>query len=164
MKAITCLIAWSLASGCGLPSAPEAEPEAPAQPEQDAGTPVQYRRDIQPIWDRACNGCHGLFDPRLTTSGSMANLRGTSFRCLSDGASAPYLVPGHPELSYLFFKISGSTTLPLAARDPARRDCEQLMPPNHLNPDGGAPLPLVATDPAAVELIRQWILSGAPDN
>lgn len=113
----------------------------------DGAPMMTLAHDIQPIFDSACTRCHSTRTPFLTKTSARNALAGTS-ACTNEGARIPYIVPGHPEQSFLFFKIGGETVL-----SPVGTDCAGTMPS-----DGPS---LAKTNLAAVERVRQWILSGA---
>ncbi len=121
-----------------VPLVPEACADGGAAPPKasDAGCvatrSVDYTADVQPIFS-ACSGeiCHGFaVDDPAELLNRMAN------ECCEKRS---LVVPGHPEQSYLFEKISSATP------------CEgQRMPYDEL--------PL---DPADIQTIYDWICSGA---
>jgi hypothetical protein len=95
--------------------------------------PVEYLRDIQPIFARACTSCHG---PDKQRGGlrldSAAGLR-------VGGDSGPPLVPGNSSKSRLYQAITGTHDVP-------------LMPPKDKTPRP------VATD---IGRVKAWIDQGA---
>ena len=139
--------------GCGTDPTETTEPMSDA----DAGVsaePLTLARDVQPILDRYCVGCHALGagdphgNPHLTSDSSRQSLQGTS-ACMNGGAQMAFVVPGKPEDSFLLYKLGAMTSLSVVGTT-----CEQKMP---LRADAS----LAETDPAAVALIRQWIVDGA---
>jgi hypothetical protein len=123
-----------VAFGC----ADRGDPVAPAGEGPNPEPTVSYQNDVQPIWNANCLSCHGgnggLF---LTASISRANLVGV----VSFGyAPAIRVVPGEPDSSVLFQKLSGNSLF------------GQRMPA------GGA---LSADD---LETVRLWVEEGALDN
>lgn len=113
----------------------------PTAPEN--GTPgeqASYEGDIQPIWDQSCgSSCHGesgLGGLDLRPGESHANL----VNVISPTYSVARVVPADPEGSVLYNKIVDTGTY------------GGLMPP-------GGP----ALSSADIELIRAWILAGAPN-
>jgi hypothetical protein len=122
----------------------------------DAGAPVSYSQEIQPIFDAHCSGCHsygGTVRPFLTSeaTAARAQLPGSTSRNCVAGGRAPYLVPGKPEESHLYYRLTGTSALPQAA------ECGRMMPADM---QGGG-TPLIATHPEKVERVRRWILQGA---
>lgn len=104
----------------------------------DGGT-VSFAGDLQPIFDADCVGCHGADgngDLDLRPGLAWENLVGAA----SSGYSQTRVVPGKPEESLLYLKLSGSAGV--GARMPA----------------GGA------LDSAEIESFRVWISDGALDN
>jgi mono/diheme cytochrome c family protein len=103
------------------------------------GTPVapaervEFRRDIQPIFEASCIKCHGA-----TRQRSQLRLDSGSF-ALHGGVMGPVIVPGDSARSRLVQLISGL--------DPAER---MPQPPT-------AP----ALSPEKIQLIRRWIDQGA---
>ncbi len=139
--------AWS-PSACqtGFPTPPTmAPPAAPGTP--PPGTPVSFSTQIQPIFDARCIDCHrtgGLADfsgirMRLTAGQSRASLVN---QASAQRADLTLVVPGDASNSLLWQKVA------LAA------------------PPVGARMPLLSLPlPAAqIDLIRDWINAGAPDN
>lgn len=106
-------------------------------------SPPSYSADVQPIWTASCS-CHmGAFP-----SAGMHLGEGVSYENLVNvpaGACAPLLrvLPGSPDDSVLFRKISGST-------------CGSRMPLSDPT--------FFQRNPDKLELIRSWILAGAEDD
>lgn len=92
-----------------------------------------FQRDIQPILTKHCQSCHG---PDRDASG----LRVDRWKHLLEGGEygVPAIVPGQPEASFLLQVVDGSSQ-------------DLTMPP-----EGNDPL-----TSQQIELIRQWIASGA---
>ncbi len=109
--------------------------EQPVREAAEASQDVSYYRDVLPILQTHCTGCH----QPAKASGDYAM---TSFeRLLSGGESgSPAIVPGDPDGSYLVDLITPT-------------DGQADMP-------SGKP-PLEAT---SIELIRRWIEQGAKDD
>ena len=108
-----------------------------AQPSAAASTPatpadkVSFQRDIQPIFDKKCSGCHG---PAMQMSGFRLD---TQAAALKGGATGDAIIPGKAADSALYQRVAG---IGKAARMPF----------------GGDPLPA-----NEIELIRSWIDQGA---
>ncbi|MDO9171816.1 MAG: hypothetical protein Q7W29_08290 [bacterium] len=104
------------------------------------GDDVFYSRDIQPLWDRDCTGCHaagGVAGLDLSADHSRAGLVGVP----STGYAAVRVAPGDPTASVLYGKLA---------------DTGQYGGPM---PDGGP-----AFTAAELELVRRWIVDGARDD
>jgi hypothetical protein len=99
-------------------------------PADTAGEPVQFQKDIAPIFQQSCGKCHAgdMVMGKLRLDSESAILRG--------GASGPVIVPGKSGESLLVKRILGLTDAPRM-------------------PMGGDPL-----GPAQVQLIRKWIDQG----
>jgi len=97
---------------------------------------VDFKRDIRPIFSDTCFKCHGP-DQKARKAGLRLDTRDGVF---GKGAPEGLLVPGKPEQSELFRRLTAS-------------DPDDRMPP----PDTG--LQLTA---AQIETIGQWIREGAP--
>lgn len=95
--------------------------------------PVDFLRDIQPIFRAHCYECHAG-----TTEEGGLNL-GVKAKALLGGDSEPAIVAGSSEDSLLIYLTSGD-------------DESQIMPP-----EGNEPL-----SPEQVDLLRAWIDQGAP--
>ena len=109
-------------------SPPEVEQVPTATPGGQAT--ISYIQDIRPIFDRQCVSCH---------SGS-AGLWLESYELALFGSdNGPVIVPGDPDSSNLYLRISG-----------------RVQP---LMPLGGTPL-----SPMEISAIQSWIAAGAPNN
>jgi len=62
---------------------------------------VDFQREVRPIFEASCIGCHG---PNRQRAGFRVDRRGDFFKT---GDAAPLLVPGHPEKSRLIAIVSG---------------------------------------------------------
>lgn len=103
---------------------------------EGGGEPIRFNRDIRPILAAHCFRCHGP-DGSQRQSGLRLDTRQGA---LADREGTPAVVPGRPEQSALWTRISSS--------DESRR-----MPPA----EAGDPL-----TPEQQQLLRQWIVAGAP--
>jgi len=104
---------------------------------------VSYTKDIQPIWNKYCAGCHtgggasgGL---KLDAAVSWAQLVNHASSC---SASVLEVKPGNPAASELWLTL---------ANDPAQ--CGGNMPPSAAG--------LKGTDAVAFQLVQRWIELGA---
>ena len=126
----------ALAAGC---SDEGSSPTNPGGGDSPPAT-VSYATDIQPIWDRACTGCHGQNGNGgldLRAPGSRDRLVDVTAQNYSP---AIRVVPGDPDNSVLYDKLTGGGRFGGA------------MPPGGLLPA------------ADRELVRRWIADGAPDD
>lgn len=99
-----------------------------------AADPVDFNRQIQPIFEASCLSCHGEEKPK-------GGLRMTTLEgILKGGDDGAGVVPGDPDKSPIY------THMVLPA------DHDDLMPPSNK----GGPLPKASTD-----LVKQWIAEGA---
>jgi mono/diheme cytochrome c family protein len=102
-----------------------------AQQAPAPASPVDFARDIQPIFERSCYSCHGA-------KSQMGSLRlDSSIAAVNGGVSTHSIVPGKSAESTVYQRVAG-------IGDQARM------------PMGGKPLA-----PAEIELIRKWIDAGA---
>jgi len=124
-----------LAVALSLASPPFGWPQTKAVGES-AASPLEFQKDIQPIFERNCYGCHG---PNNQLSGFRLDLKASA---LAGGSSGKDIIPGKPLESPLYARVAG---LGGVSRMPM----------------GGQPL-----DPVLVEKIRRWISEGAnwPDS
>jgi mono/diheme cytochrome c family protein len=110
------------------------------RPQSDANTsnsaPIDFQKDIQPLFEKNCYVCHG---PNTQTSGFRLDLKQAAF---AGGKNGKAIIPGKALESPLYARVAG---LGGVSRMPM----------------GGQPL-----DPALVEKIRRWIDTGAdwPDS
>lgn len=100
-----------------------------------AAEPIRYGRDVLPILSAKCFACHGPDE-----EGRQADLRlDLEQEAKSDRDSGRAIVPGRPEESQLFARITSA-------------DPDVVMPPG----DSHKPL-----TPAQIETLRRWIAEGA---
>jgi hypothetical protein len=110
-----------------------------------ADTAVSLRRDIVPLFAKECAMCHSK---DAAISGLVLEGR-FAYQMIVDvpsiQSSLKRVVPGKPELSYLLLKMQNQhRTVGGTGRK---------MPPGWLE-----------VIPAEVELVKAWIIAGAPDN
>jgi hypothetical protein len=104
----------------------------------DGGPPVDFARDVAPVLERSCHGCHG--GEKHRGGFSLATREGL----LEGGSSGePAVVPGaanrSPLLDYILGRIEDLEMPPLNRRD--------------LHP---------ALSPGEIDTLRRWIDAGAP--
>jgi hypothetical protein len=130
---------------CGIPGSGVGN--APGSPPDTTGA-VSYGLDIQAIWDKNCVMCHRTGGVAQTFFGIPLEL--TSGQALDglinvrsvQNSNWTLVVPGDPEASLLFLKISES--------QPPVGETMPLFQPPLLNDE--------------VELVRRWIEDGAQAN
>ena len=103
--------------------------------DQGRGAEIDYNRDIRPILSRHCLSCHGP-DEGSREADLRLDRRDDSLR---DRDGYAVIVPGDPESSELFFRVSEEDEL-------------VRMPPKGAGK---------ALGPAEVDLLRRWIEQGA---
>lgn len=91
---------------------------------------VSYRRDIQPIFTQNCVACHG---------GSAGLWLDRYERVMAGSSRGPVVVPGNPEQSEIYRRITGLSQPAMPLRGP------RLNQPQ-------------------IDAIRAWIAAGAPNN
>ncbi len=101
-----------------------------------AAAPVDFNRDIRPIFAGSCLKCHGI-DEGSRKSKLRLDLRETATSPAKSGAAA--IIPGHPEKSELIRRVFST-------------DPDVFMPP---------PAAHVTLSDAQKNLLRQWISEGA---
>jgi mono/diheme cytochrome c family protein len=111
-------------------------PSPQLKPAGGASAPVDFQKDVQPIFENSCYVCHG---PNTQTSGFRLDMKQAA---LAGGKNGKAIIPGKAMESPLYARVAG---LGGVSRMPM----------------GGQPL-----DPDLVEKIRQWIDQGAnwPDS
>lgn len=100
-----------------------------------AAEPVDFAREVQPIFAEHCLGCHGAEKQK---SGYRLDVKGTAFAGGDTGEAA--IIPGKPELSPLLRVVSGA-------------DKEMFMPPKKSD---AKPL-----DTQQIAVLERWIREGA---
>jgi mono/diheme cytochrome c family protein len=128
---ILALAAFALCAFSLRSLVPLAEPQTKAGTEPEASRRVNFRTDIQPIFEQNCYKCHG---PNAQLSGLRLDLKASA---LAGGSLGKDILPGKAAESPLYGRVAG---LGGVSRMPM----------------GGKPLP-----DAQVELIRLWIDQGA---
>ncbi|GAA4406666.1 hypothetical protein GCM10023187_26420 [Nibrella viscosa] len=99
---------------------------------------VSYNFDIRPILSDKCLACHGP-DANKREAGLRLDQAESAYKALQEHPNAHALVPGKPELSQVYLRITA-------------QDTSQLMPPPSSN------LKLTARE---IKLIEKWIKQGA---
>ncbi len=99
---------------------------------------VSYNFDIRPILSDKCLACHGP-DANKREAGLRLDMAESAYKALKEHPTAHALVPGKPELSEVFLRITS-------------RDTSVMMPPPTSN------LKLSARE---IKLIEKWIKQGA---
>jgi hypothetical protein len=100
---------------------------------------VSYNFNIRPILSDKCYKCHGP-DASKRQAGLRLDMPESAFKALRDNPNAHVLVPGSPEMSELFRRVSTN-------------DTSEMMPPSNSN--------LKRLTPHEVDLVKKWIKQGA---
>jgi len=99
---------------------------------------VSYNFDIRPILSDKCLSCHGP-DANKRKAGLRLDIAESAYQALKEHPSSHALVPGKPQLSELFLRISS-------------KDTNTIMPPPNSN------LKLTQHE---IDLFERWISQGA---
>jgi hypothetical protein len=99
---------------------------------------VSYNFDIRPILSDKCLSCHGP-DANKRKAGLRLDLAESAYQALKEHPSSHALVPGKPESSELFLRIS-------------TKDTNKIMPPPNSN---------LKLTPHEIDLFERWISQGA---
>lgn len=102
------------------------------------GGDINYNRDVRPILADKCFACHGP-DQGNREAGLRLDTADGAYASLESDADAVAILPGRPDQSHLFLRITAS--------DPNER-----MPPVSSN---------LSLTPDEIETIRRWIEEGA---
>lgn len=100
---------------------------------------ISYNFNIRPILSDKCYKCHGP-DASKRQAGLRLDIPESAYKALKDNPNAHILVPGSPEMSELFRRISTN-------------DTSEIMPPANSN--------LKRLSQHEVDLIKKWIKQGA---
>ncbi len=112
--------------------------------------PVDYQRDIAPLFQQHCLACHSADDQQ---SGLRLDLRSSMLRGGDHGL--PSLVPGQPDNSFLLAVVSAAGTVAeTATGQPASGSAQRDAP--RMPPEG----PPLSSD--QIDRLRRWIAAGAP--
>jgi hypothetical protein len=99
---------------------------------------ISYNFDIRPILSDNCFACHGP-DANKREAGLRLDIAEEAYKALQENPSAHALVPGKPQLSEVFLRVSS-------------RDSATMMPPPTSN---------LRLNQHEIRLIRKWIEQGA---
>ncbi|MGV3587199.1 MAG: PSD1 and planctomycete cytochrome C domain-containing protein [Adhaeribacter sp.] len=99
---------------------------------------ISYNFDVRPILSDNCFACHGP-DANKREAGLRLDIAKEAYKALEENPTAHALVPGKPELSAVFQRISSE-------------DTAMVMPP------AGSNLKLT---PREIKIIQKWIKQGA---
>src|SRR5687768_14945561 len=99
---------------------------------------ISYNFDVRPILSDNCFACHGP-DANKREAGLRLDIAEEAYKALEENPTAHALVPGKPELSVVYQRISS-------------QDTAMIMPP------AGSNLKLTNRE---IELIQKWIKQGA---
>lgn len=106
-------------------------------------TPVDFDRDVQPIFDRSCVACHRVDGPMAGLVLEQPFARDQMVGVKSPQSGMLLVEPGHTERSYMYLKLTGL----------------------HIKAGGtGYPMPKFAGNPvsaADIAMIGRWISEGA---
>lgn len=111
----------------------------PKDAEGSSAGAISYNFQVRPILSDKCFNCHGP-DANKREAGLRLDIAEEAYKALKDNPQSHALVPGKPELSELFLRVS--TT-----------DTSIRMPPASGN--------LPALTAAEVNIIKEWIKQGA---
>jgi len=111
----------------------------PSSIEDQVPDVVSYNFNIRPILSDKCYKCHGP-DASKRQAGLRLDDPTSAFKALKDDPNAHVLVPGSPEQSELFRRVSTG-------------DTSDMMPPSNSN--------LKRLTPHEIDLVRKWIKQGA---
>ncbi len=100
---------------------------------------ISYNFNIRPILSDKCFKCHGP-DANKRQAGLRLDIPENAYRALRDKPEAHALVPGEPNLSEVYLRVSSE-------------DSTTMMPPPASN--------LKHLNPFEVDLIKKWIKQGA---
>jgi len=139
----------------------------------DGTTPVTtFSADVLPIFRNSCGlsaSCHGtegghpakqhylgpkLKDPAPTAAQIMAIFDQNVGVASVENPDMLLIDPGHPELSFLMFKLDGVECDALTCAKGAKNTCEDLMPLGNTKP----------MDASKRDTIRRWIKQGAKND
>lgn len=130
LLALPCLVCFSLVSA-GLFAADDAKPKAEAKP----GEPVSYYREIRPLFQEHCHGCH---QPAKRSGGYGMTSHAELLK--AGDSETPNVVPGKPDESLLIEQITPHD---------GKAEMPKEKPPLH---------------ETEIALITRWISEGAKDD
>ena len=107
--------------------------------EVDGSGIISYNFQIRPILSDKCYNCHGP-DANKRQAGLRLDIASEAYKALQEHPRAHALVPGKPELSELFVRVSST-------------DTSMLMPPPSSN--------IAPLSESEIALIKKWIEQGA---
>jgi hypothetical protein len=112
-----------------------------------------FHEKVRPIFERVCSGCHSEASPEanLSLGGAISSadvVEGLVNAQTARGGSFMRVVPGNPQRSWLYLKVAG-----MAAAAGCTGTCSTGVMP---------PAGMVTLAQADLDVIRQWIMDGAP--
>ena len=132
-------LVWLLIAGCILYCLHACNSAGQQMNEKQVPDTVSYNFNIRPILSDKCFKCHGP-DAGHREADLRLDLPEIAYSALKDNPEAHALVPGDPDLSEVYRRIS-------------TKDTAEQMPPASSN--------LKKLSPFEVELVKKWIKQGA---
>src|SRR6478672_6218687 len=125
---LACAVTWLYSSSCSDKTTATGNEEL-----------ISYNFQIRPIFSDKCFKCHGP-DANKRQAGLRLDIAEEAYKALKEHPRAHAIVPGNPNLSEMFLRISSTDT------------AIQMPPPESHLP--------VLTDPE-IRIIKKWIEQGA---
>jgi hypothetical protein len=132
-------LVWLLIAGCILYCLHSCNSAGQQMDEEQVPDTVSYNFNIRPILSDKCFKCHGP-DAGHREADLRLDIPEIAYSALKDNPEAHALVPGDPDLSEVYRRIS-------------TKDTAEQMPPASSN--------LKKLSPFEVELVKKWIKQGA---
>lgn len=99
---------------------------------------VSYNFDVRPILSDKCIACHGP-DANKREAGLRLDIPEEAYKALKDNPNAHAIIPGKPELSEAFLRIT-------------TKDTSEMMPPASSN---------LKLNSREIDILKRWIKQGA---
>lgn len=100
---------------------------------------ISYNFNVRPILSDKCYACHGP-DANKRKAGLRLDIESEAYKALKDNPDAHAIVPGFPEKSELYLRVSS-------------KDTSEIMPPASSN--------LPALSQNEIDILKKWIKQGA---
>jgi mono/diheme cytochrome c family protein len=117
----------------------------------DMAAPVDFTKDVLPIFQTSCVKCHGLDAAKPKKKAAAGFRLDDKDAALKGGRSGVAIVPGNSKDSLLFKLLSGKVTVDDKGKD---REIDEM--PKGKRGEKWKPLP-----DAQIAVIKQWIDQGA---